>query len=89
MGEDNIYSLEWINVEKNGHMQVQLLCRHDATVEEGDSPLQRWRYYAETYVLDSPTETLTSRGKMPFLKRYVSICAIGPSLTIGQISTKR
>jgi len=62
-------------------LKIQLIGEEDASVDEDEGGLGRWREYVASYVTKHPTEWIsTSDGKKlsggePFLSRYVVTAA--------------
>lgn len=70
--DEPLYRIEWVASSKE--LRMQLLAREDLTVdidERKQTKDQRWTYYIQSYLLQTPTEGLTADLTAPFLYRSI------------------
>ncbi|TIC00298.1 hypothetical protein E3Q18_01173 [Wallemia mellicola] len=70
--DEPLYRIEWIASTKE--LRMQLLAREDLTIdidERKQTKDQRWTYYIQSYLLQTPTEGLLTDLTSPFLYRNI------------------
>ncbi|KAH9964149.1 hypothetical protein BC827DRAFT_1356668 [Russula dissimulans] len=58
--DDNLYRVEWKPEDKSMH--VQLMRSGEASVDDANSTVNRWREYVDSYVTEHPTEWIQGIG---------------------------
>ncbi|TIA75342.1 hypothetical protein E3P89_00322 [Wallemia ichthyophaga] len=70
--DEPLYRIEWVGSTKE--LRMQLLAREDLTVdvdERKQTRDQKWTYYIQSYLLQTPTEGLNADLTAPFLYRSI------------------
>lgn len=64
-----LYRVNWIDGSKV--IQLQLLSKEDASVDDAQNRTDRWKQYIESYVLSHQTEGIVGEVKAPMLRRCI------------------
>ncbi|KIJ29114.1 hypothetical protein M422DRAFT_54338 [Sphaerobolus stellatus SS14] len=79
--DEHLYKINYIR--ESCTFTVELLGKEDPRSDDSPAMIERWSQYMDSYQKDIPDDAVTSKGKVPFLKRNLRLKASLPPTFIS------